>query len=85
MAKSISENCARSLALLSDYHEGVLDEVGREFVRAHLGECPPCMVVMEDVQVIITSAPIISGEEGITFPDENVVWQRMRITKTTIH
>ena len=84
MAQTISENCARGLALLSDYHEGLLDETEQEFVRAHLSECPPCMVVLEDVQLIITSAPVIRDEEGIAFPDENVIWQRMRITKTTI-
>jgi hypothetical protein len=85
MAKTITENCAKSLELLSEYHEGALDEAEKEFVRAHLGECPPCMVVLEDIQVIITSAPIIRGEDGISFPDENVIWQRMQITKTTIH
>lgn len=85
MAKTISENCARSLALLSDYHDGVLDEAERDFVHTHLAECPPCVVVQQDVELIVTSAPIIRGEEGISFPDENVIWQRMRITKTTIH
>ncbi|HEY0406576.1 MAG TPA: zf-HC2 domain-containing protein [Pyrinomonadaceae bacterium] len=81
----ITENCAKSLELLSDYHEGALDESQKEFVRTHLGECPPCMVVLQDIEVIITSAPVIRGEDGISFPDENAVWQRMRITKTTIH
>lgn len=85
MAKTISDNCARSLALLSDYHDGVLDEAEKDFVRAHLAECPPCVVVQQDVELIITTAPVMSGEDGISFPDENVIWQRMRITKTTIH
>lgn len=84
MAEKITPNCARSLALLSDYHDGLLDEAEQEFVRAHLGECPPCMVVLQDVQLIVTSAPIIRDEEGIAYPDENVIWQRLQITKTTI-
>jgi hypothetical protein len=85
MTKTITENCARSLELLSDYHEGVLGEDEKEFILNHLGECPPCMVVLEDIQLIITTAPVIRTEDGISFPDENVIWQRMRITKTTIH
>ncbi len=85
MSEKITMNCARSLALLSDYRDGLLNEDEKALVRKHLEECPPCLVVLQDVELIITSAPIIRSEEGISFPDETAVWQRMRITKTTIH
>lgn len=82
MAENITPNCARSLALLSDYHDGLLGEAEQEFVRAHLGECPPCMVVLQDVQLIITSAAVMREDQGISFPDERVIWQRLRITNS---
>jgi predicted anti-sigma-YlaC factor YlaD len=85
MSKKITTNCARSLSLLSDYRDGVLDEEEKALVRHHLAECPPCLVVLQDVELIIMSAPMIGGEEGIAYPDESAIWQRMRITKTTVH
>lgn len=85
MSKKITMNCARSLALLSDYRDGALDEAEMALVREHLGECPPCLVVLQDIDLIIMSAPVIRGEDGVSYPDENAIWQRMRITKAAIH
>jgi predicted anti-sigma-YlaC factor YlaD len=85
MSDKITENCARSLSLLSDYRDGALNEEEKALVREHLAECPPCLVVHQDIDLIIMSAPVIRGEDGIAYPDENVIWQRMRLTKTTIH
>lgn len=78
-------DCAQSLALLSEYHDGALDENYQALVREHLEKCPPCMVILQDIDIIIVSAAVIRGEDGISYPDENVIWQRMRITKATIH
>ena len=78
-------DCAQSLALLSEYRDKALDETYYALVSEHLEKCPPCMVVLQDIELIIVSAPVIGGEEGINYPDENAIWQRIRITKTTIH
>lgn len=76
-------DCVQSLLLLSDYHDGSLDEEPRSLIIIHLEECPPCMGIFKDLQVIVTSATVIRGEDGITFPDENLIWQRMQIIRTS--
>ena len=78
-------DCAKSLALLSEYHDGGLEEEYRAHLKEHLAKCPPCKVVFQDIDLIVMSAAVIRGEDGISYPDETVIWQRMRLTKTTIH
>ena len=77
-------DCAKSLLMLSEYRDAVLDEDYYALVKEHLEKCPPCMVILQDIELIVMSAPALHEEEGITFPDENAIWQRMRITKITI-
>ncbi|MDQ1559280.1 MAG: putative zinc-finger [Pyrinomonadaceae bacterium] len=71
-------DCEESLPLLSDYHAGELDESARDGVRDHLGCCPPCDGIYHDVETIVVSASSLREEEGISFPDENAIWQRMQ-------
>ncbi|MDQ1610760.1 MAG: putative zinc-finger [Pyrinomonadaceae bacterium] len=71
-------DCEESLPLLSDYHAGELDEAARDGVRDHLGCCPPCDGIYHDVETIVVSASSLREEEGISFPDENAIWQRMQ-------
>ena len=78
-------NCSQSLALLSEYHDGALDEGNRARVSEHLEKCRPCMGVFQDLDLIVMSAAVIRGEEGISFPDEEAIWRRMRLGNTTIH
>lgn len=85
MSKKIEMDCAQSLTLLSEYRDRGLDEEYNALVKEHLEKCPPCMGVFQDVDLIVMSATVISGEDGISYPDETVIWQRMRLTKTTIH
>jgi predicted anti-sigma-YlaC factor YlaD len=84
MAKKTTMECAKSLLMLSEYRDGALDEEYRTLVKEHLENCPPCLVIFRDIDLIVMSAPAIGGEDGIAFPDENAIWQRMRITKITI-
>lgn len=77
-------DCAQSLALLSEYRDNALDESYQALVREHLEKCPPCLVIFQDIDLIVVSANIIRGEDGIAYPDENVLWQRLRINKATI-
>jgi hypothetical protein len=73
-------DCEESLPLLSEYHAGALDEAARNKVRDHLGCCPPCDGVYQDVESIVVSASSLRGEDGISFPDENAVWQRLQFS-----
>ena len=73
-------DCEESLPLLSEYHAGALDDTKRDGVRQHLADCPPCCDVYDDVESIVSSARSLSGEEGISFPDENAVWQRLQFS-----
>jgi predicted anti-sigma-YlaC factor YlaD len=79
MAKKMTMDCVRGLALLSEYHDGTLGEEEQALMREHLANCPPCTVVFQDIDLIVVAAPAIRDEEGIAYPDENVIWQRMRI------
>jgi predicted anti-sigma-YlaC factor YlaD len=73
-------DCEESLPLLSEYHADALDNTQKNGVRQHLGDCPPCCDVYHDVESIVTSASSLRGEEGISFPDENAVWQRIQFS-----
>jgi predicted anti-sigma-YlaC factor YlaD len=73
-------DCEESLPLLSEYHADALDDTQKSGVRQHLDDCPPCCDVYDDVESIVTSARTLSGEEGIAFPDENAVWQRLQFS-----
>ena len=77
--------CAESVALLSEFREGTLDEIVLIQVRAHLAECPPCMDVFVDLDAIVIAATGLRGEQDIRFPDETVIWQRMGIAGRTTH
>ena len=71
--------CAESVALLSEFREGTLNEMLLVQVRAHLSVCPPCMDVFIDLEMIVVAASGLRGEQDIPFPDETVLWQRMSL------
>ena len=77
--------CAESVALLSDFREGALDQTIQVEVQAHLDECHPCAGVFDDLETIVMAAHGLRGEQDISFPDETIVWQRMGVAKRTIH
>lgn len=77
--------CEKSLQMLSDFRDGSLDELNASAVRAHLEECPPCAGVFDDIDAIILSASVLHTDEHISFPDEDSIWQRMALSKLTIH
>jgi hypothetical protein len=77
--------CAESVALLSDFREGTLNEMLLLEVHAHLAACPPCMGVFSDLETIVVAASGLRADQHITFPDETALWQRMGIAKRTMH
>jgi len=77
-------DCAKSLELLSEFRDGLLGDSERALVSAHLALCPPCMGIFKDLDSIVLAAASFISEDGISFPDETVFWQRISI-KRTVH
>jgi predicted anti-sigma-YlaC factor YlaD len=78
-------DCAQSLLLLSDYRDGALDDGNRTLVSQHLDGCPPCQCIYKDIETIILTASTFRNEDGISYPDEEIFWQRITVTTRTIH
>jgi len=76
-------DCAKSLELLSDFRDGLLADSDRALVSAHLAICVPCMGIFKDLDSIVAAAAsFLRGEDGISFPDETVIWQRVSVKRT---
>lgn len=77
-------DCARSIELLSEYHDGTLDQEVYIQVRAHLSICPPCTIIFEEIDVIVVTASQLQTDPGIAFPDEETIWRRVKVAKGTV-
>ncbi len=51
--------CIDVVELLSDYLEGDLDPALAARVEAHLDECPPCVVYLEQLRLTIRSLGLV--------------------------
>lgn len=78
-------DCAESLELLSDFHDGALDQAYQAKLGTHLDTCPGCADVFRDLDTIVLAATALRTDSDVAFPDENAIWQRMSIGKPTIH
>ena len=78
-------DCVESVELLSEFHAGGLEEGRHVLVATHLSICKPCMVVFQDVVLIRSTALVLRSEEGINFPDEQILWQRLNIAQRPLH
>ena len=70
-------DCARSIELLSDYDAGLLGDDDKLFVITHLGSCADCDGVFRDLKLIVQTALSMRSENGIAYPDEESLWQRL--------
>ena len=70
-------DCARSIELLSEYSAGSLGEDESIFIRTHLSACLDCHGVFQDLKLIVETAAALRSENGIAYPDEEVLWQRV--------
>ena len=70
-------DCARSIELLSDYDAGLLGGADGIIVRTHLSTCADCDGVFRDLQLIVQTAFAMRSENGIAYPDEEALWQRL--------
>lgn len=78
-------NCIESLALLSDYQDGLLNDDVRHEVHIHLIVCEPCRFISYDLDSIVKAALVMREHfEAINFPDENIVWQRLSIKSRAV-
>ena len=79
-------DCEESVALLSELHAGTLEESRAILVRQHLTDCPPCCGVFDDIQaIVLTATSLGQAHDGLEFPDENKIWQRITLVKRTVH
>jgi hypothetical protein len=74
-------DCARSIELLSDYDAGLLGDDDRLFVVTHLSTCADCDGVFQDLKLIVQTALAMRSENGIAYPDEEVLWQRLSASR----
>jgi hypothetical protein len=82
--KELAIDCAKSIQLLSEFRAGALDENQIIGIRAHLIECDPCMSVFSDMETIILAAAALKNGD-ISYPDENVIWERIEMNKKIVH
>jgi hypothetical protein len=70
-------DCARSIELLSDYDAGFLGDDDKLFVITHLSICADCDGIFKDLKLIVQTALALRTENGIAYPDEEALWQRL--------
>lgn len=78
-------DCSKSLELLSDYRAGTLEESEITLVRTHLSGCQDCDGVFKDLELILQAAASLRNSNGFSYPDENIVWQRLSLSNKPIH
>ena len=74
-------DCDRSIELLSDYNANSLGEDEVVFVRTHLSACADCDGVFRDLKLIVETALAMRSENGIAYPDEDALWQRLSASR----
>ena len=70
-------DCDRSIELLSEYSAGLLGEDESIFIRTHLTACADCDGVLRELTLIVQTALAMRSENGIAYPDEETLWQRL--------
>ena len=76
-------DCVRSIELLSEYSVGSLAEDDNIFVKTHLLTCPDCDGVLKDLALIVQTAHALRSDNGLAYPDEEVLWHRVSVGRIT--
>jgi hypothetical protein len=74
-------DCVKSIELLSEYDAGLLGDDDRLFVVTHLSTCADCDGVFQDLKLIVQTALSMRAENGIAYPDEEALWQRLSASR----
>jgi predicted anti-sigma-YlaC factor YlaD len=69
-------NCAKSLKLLSEYHDGSLNVIEAVRVRTHLMKCSSCRGIFHDLEQIISTAAELRDKSPAACPDGKAGWRR---------
>ena len=69
-------NCAKSLKLLSEYHDGSLNVIEAVRVRMHLMICPSCRGIFHDLELIVSTAAELRDKSPVACPDDKAGWLR---------
>jgi predicted anti-sigma-YlaC factor YlaD len=69
-------NCAKSLKLLSEYHDGSLNVIEAVRVRMHLMICPSCRGIFHDLELIVSTAAELRDKSPVTCLDDKAGWRR---------
>lgn len=59
-------SCSWTLDRLSDHLDGALDARDRDLVESHLGGCPECSAILDDLREIALAAARLPNREPIT-------------------
>ena len=69
-------NCAKSLKLLSEYHDGSLNVIEAVRVRIHLMICLLCREIFHDLEMIVSAAAELRDNSHGVCPDDKAGWRR---------
>ena len=69
-------NCAKSLKLLSEYHDGSLNVIEAVRVRMHLMKCPSCRGIFHDLELIVSTAAELRDKSPVACPDDKAGWRQ---------
>lgn len=76
-------DCTKSIELLSEYSVGSLADDDSVFVKTHLLTCPDCEGVLKDIALIVQTASVLRNDNGLAYPDEEILWQRVSVGRIT--
>jgi len=72
-------NCAKSLKLLSEFHDGSLNVIEAVRVRMHLMTCPSCREIFHDLELIVSAAAELRDKNPVACPDDKAGWRRFEL------
>ena len=72
-------NCAKSLKLLSEYHDRSLNVIEAVRVRMHLMICPSCRGIFHDLELIVSTAAELRDKSSVACPDDKAGWRRFEL------
>ena len=76
-------DCDISIELISEYSVGSLGDDDSNLVKTHLLTCPDCEGGLKDLALIVQTAHALRSENGLAYPDEEILWQRVSVGRIT--
>lgn len=73
--------CTQNITLLSDFLDGLLNEIETAQIRAHLSRCLSCREISQDLERIITAAAELRNNDCATGPNERASWRHFELVE----